>query len=212
MTQQLVHFDETASQTGGPYVHIGLAPQQAGFEIFGNNFGNVLVSPATLGERIAIEGRVFDGSGTPLRDVLLELWQANAAGRHAHPADTQDLPLDPAFRGWGRTGADFDSGLYRFETIKPGRVALPDGRLQAPHVSLWIVARGINLGLHTRMYFGDEAEANAQDPVLCGIEWEVRRKTLVAAREQRGDGQVVYRFDIVIQSADPALETVFFDI
>ena len=172
----------------------------------------MLVSPATLGERIAIEGRVFDGSGTPLRDVLLELWQANAAGRHAHPADTQDLPLDPAFRGWGRTGADFDSGIYRFETIKPGRVALPDGRLQAPHVSLWIVARGINLGLHTRMYFGDEAEANAQDPVLCGIEWEVRRKTLVAAREQRGDGQVVYRFDIVIQSADPALETVFFDI
>ena len=134
------------------------------------------------------------------------------AGRYAHPADTQDKPLDPAFRGWGRTGADFDTGVYRFETIKPGCVALPDGRLQAPHLSLWIVARGINLGLHTRMYFGDEAEANAQDPVLGSIEWEVRRKTLVATREQRGDGPPVYRFDIVIQSPDPALETVFFDI
>jgi len=212
MTQLPVHFDETASQTGGPYVHIGLAPQQAGFEIFEHNFGNVLVSPATQGERIMIEGQVFDGSGTPLRDVLIEIWQANAAGRYAHPADTQDKPLDPAFRGWGRTGADFDTGLYRFETIKPGRVIGRQGRLQAPHISLWIVARGINLGLHTRLYFDDEAEANAEDPVLNGIEWEVRRRTLVAQRQQRDDGQAAYRFDIVIQSPDPARETVFFDL
>jgi protocatechuate 3,4-dioxygenase alpha subunit len=204
-------LNETASQTGGPYVHIGLAPQQAGFEIFDNNFGHVLATPQTAGERIAIEGRVFDGSGTPLRDVLIEIWQANAAGRYAHPADAQAKALDPAFRGWGRSGADFETGLYRFETIKPGPVAAPDGRMQAPHVNLWIVARGINLGLHTRLYFGDEAQANAADPVLSSIEWEVRRQTLIASREQRG-AETVYRFDIVIQSPDAARETVFFDI
>ena len=84
---QLTHHTETASQTGGPYVHIGLAPLQAGFEIFDTNFGNVLPSAHTKGERIAIEGQVFDGSGTPLRDVLIEIWQADAEGHYAHPAD-----------------------------------------------------------------------------------------------------------------------------
>ena len=202
MTQALTHHRETASQTGGPYVHIGLAPLQAGFEIFDSNFGNVLPKPDTKGERIAIEGQVFDGSGTPLRDVLIEIWQADADGHYAHAAD----PQPSSFRGFGRTGADFDSGVYRFETIKPGSV---DG--QAPHVCLVLFARGINIGLHTRLYFSDEAVANAKDPVLGGIEWEVRRKTLVAQREQRG-AEVVYRFDIRVQSADPVLETVFFDI
>ena len=109
MTQQLTHYRETASQTGGPYVHIGLAPLQAGFEIFDSNFGNVLVKPDTKGERIAIEGQVFDGSGTPLRDVLIEIWQADADGHYAHPAD----PQPSGFRGFGRTGADFDSGARR---------------------------------------------------------------------------------------------------
>jgi protocatechuate 3,4-dioxygenase, alpha subunit len=208
MTQQLTHYNETASQTGGPYVHIGLAPLQAGFEIFENNFGNVLAAPGTKGERIAIEGRVTDGSGTPLRDVLIEIWQADADGHYAHPAD----PQPSAFRGWGRTGADFDTGIYRFETIKPGAVpARAAGKLQAPHIAFILFARGINIGLHTRMYFGDEAAANAADPVLNGIEWEVRRKSLIATREQRGS-EVVYRFDIRLQGPDPAEETVFFDV
>jgi protocatechuate 3,4-dioxygenase alpha subunit len=212
MTQTLTHFKETASQTGGPYVHIGLAPEQAGFAIFERSFGNVLVHPETVGERIRIEGQMFDGSGTPLRDVLLEIWQANAFGRYAHPGDTQTgRALDPAFRGWGRTGADFETGLYTFETIKPGPVPGRDGRPQAPHIAVVLFSRGINLGLHTRLYFSDEAPANAADPVLCGIEWEVRRKTLVAERQQRG-GDVVYRFDIRLQSTDPAQETVFFDL
>lgn len=211
-TTQLTRYAETPSQTGGPYVHIGLAPQQAGFDIFDNNFGNVLVQPATKGERIRIEGRVFDGTGTPVRDVLIELWQANADGKYAHPADRQDKPLDPAFRGWGRTGADFDTGVYSFETIKPGQVVGANGQLQAPHVCLILFARGINLGLHTRLYFGDEDLANATDPVLNGIEWEVRRKTLLASREQRA-GEVVYRFDIRIQDTpDGGKETVFFDV
>ncbi len=200
---------ETASQTAGPYVHIGLAPRQAGFEIFETNFGSVLTNPQTEGQRIRIEGRVFDGIGTVLKDVLLEIWQANAAGKYAHPADRQPgKALDPAFRGWGRACTDFETGIYTFDTIKPGVVSGRRGRFMAPHVNLWIVARGINLGLNTRLYFSDEADANAKDAVLNLIEWEARRQTLVAQREPR-EGAVVYRFDIRLQGD---AETVFFDI
>ena len=205
-TRSIVCFKETASQTGGPYVHIGLAPQQAGFEIFDQTFGAVLLAPGQPGH-IALEGVVYDGSVTPVRDVLLELWQADAQGHYAHPADA----APSSFRGWARTGADFDTGLWRFDTCKPGAVQEPGGVKHAPHIALVLFARGINLGLHTRLYFEDEAAANAQDPVLNSIEWEVRRHTLVAKRETR-DGQVVYRLDIHLQHADPARETVFFDI
>lgn len=208
MVNQLEYLKETASQTAGPYVHIGLAPKQAGFDIFENNFGNVLAGPRTKGERIRVEGRVIDGSGTPLRDVLIEIWQANAAGKYNHPADRQNKPVDKTFRGWGRGCSDFKTGVWAFDTIKPGSVMGRNKRPMAPHISFWIVARGINIGLSTRMYFSDEQAANAKDPVLNLIEWEVRRKTLIAAREQR-KGQVVYRFDINIQGPD---ETVFFDI
>ena len=141
----------------------------------------MLAGPKTKGERIRIEGRVIDGSGTPVRDVLLEIWQANAAGRYNHPADRQARPLDPTFRGWGRACSDFTTGVYTFDTIKPGAVIGRNGRPMAPHVNFWIVARGINIGLSTRMYFSDEAAANAKDPVLNLIEWEVRRKTLIGA-------------------------------
>ena len=201
-------YPETPSQTGGPYVHIGLAPSQAGFEIFASNVGNQLTNSQTRGDRICIEGRVFDGSGEPLRDVLIEIWQANADGKYAHPGDLQDKDLDAHFRGWGRTGADFDTGLYRFDTIKPGEVVGRQGVLQAPHINLWVVARGINIGLHTRLYFGDEVAANAQDPVLNSIEWVSRRRTLLAQRTVLDD-QVVYQFDIHLQGER---ETVFFDI
>ncbi len=209
---QLVVRRETASQTAGPYVHIGLAPQAAGFDIFANNFGNVLVSPETRGERIRIEGRVFDGIGTVLKDVLIEIWQANAAGKYAHPGDRQPKKkIDPHFRGWGRAATDFDTGVYSFETIKPGVVEGRNGRFMAPHINAWIVARGINIGLNTRIYFSDEAEANAGDAVLNLIEWEQRRKTLVAERQSKKakDGAAVYRFDIRLQGED---ETVFFDV
>ncbi|CAN0628425.1 Protocatechuate 3,4-dioxygenase alpha chain [Burkholderia multivorans] len=212
MTPAFAHFNETASQTGGPYVHIGLAPRQAGFDIYEKEFGNTLVTPATRGERIKLEGRVFDGTGTLVRDVLIEIWQANADGQYAHPADLQGKPLDPAFRGWGRTGADFETGVYQFETIKPGSVAGRNGSVQAPHICMVLFARGINLGLHTRVYFSDEADANGRDPVLGGIEWEVRRKTLVAQRSER-NGEVVYTFDVRLQNTpDGGEETVFFDI
>lgn len=208
MTQALGYLKETASQTAGPYVHIGLIPHMAGFDIFQNNFGNVLVGAQTKGEHIVIEGRVLDGTGTPVRDALLEIWQANAAGRYNHPADRQNKPLDDGFRGWGRTGAEFDTGLYRFETVKPGKVPGRDGRMMAPHINFWVVARGINIGLSTRMYFADEAEANTADPILNAVEQEVRRDTLVAQRSSRGD-KTVYTFDIVLQGDN---ETVFFDI
>ena len=205
----LSYLRETPSQTAGPYVHIGLIPHQAGFDIYERPFSNVLVSPETRGERVTLEGRVFDGTGAVCRDILLEIWQANAAGKYSHPADAQDKPLDPAFRGWGRTGTDFESGLWRFETVKPGRVAGRTGRGEmAPHVNLWLVARGINIGLSTRIYFDDEAQANAEDPVLRIVEQPERRKTLIARREQRGDA-TAYVFDVHLQGPR---ETVFFDI
>ena len=204
---------ETASQTAGPYVHIGLAPLQTGLNVFANNFGNVLTNAQTQGQRIRIEGRVLDGIGTVLKDVLIESWQANAQGKYAHPADQQTgKTIDPNFRGWGRSCTDFDTGVYTIDTIKPGLVAGRQGRFMAPHISLWIVARGINMGLNTRLYFSDELEANGKDAVLNLIEWEARRATLVAQRQDAvspSDGAVVYRFDIRLQGDG---ETVFFDI
>ena len=207
---RLNYLKQSPSQTAGPYVHIGLIPLQAGFDIFEKNFSNVLVNDGTQGERIRIEGRVIDGSGTPVRDALLEIWQANAAGRYNHPLDRQEhKPLDASFRGWGRTGSDFETGIYTFETIKPGAVVGRKGKgTMAPHINLWIVARGINIGLNTRMYFADEAEANAKDPVLNMIEQESRRRTLIAPRETRG-GATVYTFEVYLQGER---ETVFFDV
>ena len=199
---------ETPSQTGGPYVHIGLLPKQANIEVFEHNLDNNLVQENTQGERIRLEGQVFDGLGLPLRDVLIEIWQADAKGVYPSQADSQDKQADPNFLGWGRTGADFNTGFWSFNTIKPGAVLGRKGSTQAPHIALIIFARGINIGLNTRVYFEDEVEANAQDPVLKGIEWAPRRQTLIAKREQR-DGEVVYRFDIRIQGED---ETVFLDI
>ena len=162
-----------------------------------------------LGERIIVHGQVLDEDKRPVPDVLVEIWQANAAGRYNHPADRQDKPLDPAFRGWGRAGSDFVTGLYSFDTIKPGAVVGRRGhRPMAPHISFWIVARGINVGLSTRMYFADEEAANAADPVLNIIEPEIRRETLIAPRHVR-DGTVLYTFDIRLQGER---ETVFFDV
>jgi protocatechuate 3,4-dioxygenase alpha subunit len=208
MPQPLNYLKETASQTAGPYVHIGLIPAMAGFDIFEKNFSNVLTTPNTQGVRITLEGRVIDGSGTPLRDVLLEIWQANAAGRYNHPADRSAGALDEDFRGWGRAGSDFDSGLVTFETIKPGAIIDKTGRKCAPCVNVWIVARGINIGLNTRLYFADEEAANAADPVLNLVEPPVRRKTLMATRSERGS-TAVYSFTINLQGPE---ETVFFDV
>jgi len=197
---------QTASQTAGPFVHIGLAPGAAGFDIYDQELGQDIAGPNAAGERIRVEGVVIDGTGTPVKDVLIEVWQANAAGHYAHPEGGG--AVEDGFRGWGRVITDFASGEWGFDTIKPGATRGRDMGTQAPHLTLWIVARGINVGLNTRMYFDDEAEANAKDPVLNIIEWETRRPTLIATRSMR-DGTPVYRFDIRLQGEG---ETVFFDI
>ncbi|MFD0979420.1 protocatechuate 3,4-dioxygenase subunit alpha [Tropicimonas aquimaris] len=206
MVQKLDYLKETPSQTAGPYVHIGLAPGAAGFEIYDKELGWDIAGPNAKGERIRVEGIVIDGIGSPIKDVLLEAWQANADGIYAHPEHPGEV--EDGFRGWGRVITDFETGEWGFDTIKPGRVMGRSGKLMAPHINLWIVARGINVGLNTRIYFDDEAEANASDPVINLIEWERRRATLIAKRGE-SDGQVVYRFDIKLQGQD---ETVFFDI
>lgn len=198
------YLKETPSQTAGPYVHIGLAPGAAGFDIYDQELGQDIAGPNAAGERIRVEGLVIDGTGSPIKDVLLEAWQANAAGHYAHP---ESGPVEDGFRGWGRVITNFETGEWGFDTIKPGPTQGRRGTVQAPHISLWLVARGINIGLSTRLYFDDEVEANASDPVLGLIEWENRRPTLIATRS---DGAVpVYRFDIRIQGDG---ETVFFDV
>ncbi|WP_319413625.1 protocatechuate 3,4-dioxygenase subunit alpha [uncultured Cohaesibacter sp.] len=206
MPQELNYLKETPSQTAGPYVHIGLAPGAAGFDIYRQELGWDIAGPNAAGQRIRVEGLVIDGTGSPVKDVMLEAWQANSEGHYAHPEGGGDV--EEGFRGWGRVITDFATGEWAFETIKPGKVAGRNGAIMAPHINLWIVARGINVGLNTRLYFEDEAEANTADPVINVIEWERRRKTLIAKRTER-DGKIVYRFDIRLQGED---ETVFFDI
>lgn len=207
MVQRLDYLKETASQTAGPYVHIGLTPNFTGINgVYASDLGSgPLYHDKTRGERITIKGRVIDGTGTPLRDALVEIWQADADGFYNSPSETRGK-ADPNFLGWGRCPADMDSGEFTFQTIKPGRVPFreKDPRLMAPHVTLWIVARGINIGLNTRMYFSDEPEANAEDPILKTIEHRVRVPTLIGQR----DGDVV-TFDIHLQGEK---ETIFFDI
>lgn len=203
MTQPLSYLKETASQTAGPYVHIGLAPGAAGFDIYRRELGLEIAAPDVPGERIRVEGMVYDGTGAPVKDVLLEAWQADANGIYAHPEDPRHAGVAPGFRGWGRIITDFDSGLWSFETIKPGPVPGRNRRVMAPHINLWLVARGINIGLNTRMYFEDED--NTADPVLNLVEQENRRRTMIARRTAAG----AYRFDIRLQGDD---ETVFLDI
>lgn len=203
MVQSLDRLKESPSQTAGPYVHIGLTPNFSGITgVYSDDLGAAMANDKTRGERVSIRMRVIDGTGTPLKDALVEIWQADAAGLYNSPLETRGA-ADPNFSGWGRQATDMETGLCIFETIKPGRVPFPDGRLMAPHITIWIVARGINLGLHTRMYFGDEPAANAEDPLLRRLEHQVRVPTLIAPRE--GD---VYTFDIHLQGEK---ETVFFD-
>jgi len=199
MVQSLNNLKESASQTAGPYVHIGLAPAAAGFDIYDTELGHDIIGPNAKGERIKVTGTVFDGTNAPVKDVLIEVWQANAAGVYPGTGN-----VEGGFRGWGRVVPDFDSGLFSFETIKPGAVEGRDGRMMAPHLNLWLVSRGINVGLNTRMYFDDEDAANAADPILNLIEQIDRRATLIARRT--GD---TYHFDITLQGD---AETVFLDV
>ncbi len=204
MVQDLGYLKETPSQTAGPYVHIGLTPNYSEIGgVYETDLGSVMVNDKTLGERITVTGKVIDGAGAPVKDAVLEIWQADSAGLYNSPSELRGT-ADPNFTGWGRCPTNSTDGVFRFETIKPGRLPFKDGRKMAPHITVWIVARGINIGLHTRMYFPEEAAANAEDPLLARIEHRDRLATLIAAKEGS-----VYTFDIHLQGDK---ETVFLDI
>ncbi len=189
----------TPSQTVGPFFKYGLTP--GGQYDWNDAFTSNLITADVSGERIRIEGRVFDGDGVAVPDCMLEVWQADSQGRFADPQDKRALP-NAKFRGFGRCGTD-NNGAYSFDTIKPGSVPDPDGKAQAPHILLAVFGRGMLRHLYTRIYFADEA-ANAADPVLALVPAD-RRATLIASR--RGDG--VYTLDIRLQGDG---ETVFFDV
>jgi protocatechuate 3,4-dioxygenase, alpha subunit len=185
-------FSATPSQTVGPYFAIGL-PFAA---------GPYVVPDGTPGA-IQVAGRVYDGAGDLVTDFLIETWQADPDGRladlHGHGERTQLS----GFRGFGRCGYEDGDGSYEIITVKPGCVAGPGGRLQAPHINVSVFARGLLNRCVTRLYFADEADANADDPVLRTVP-AARRETLLAQPTEDG-----YRFDIRLQGAR---ETVFFDI
>jgi protocatechuate 3,4-dioxygenase alpha subunit len=182
----------TASQTVGPYLHIGLT-----WLVTDN-----LVAPGVAGTPVSLSGRITDGDGKPVNDALVEIWQANSHGRYAHPDDARDVPLESAWQGFGRVPTDED-GRFRFTTIKPGRVPAPDGGLQAPHINVTIFMRGLLKHLVTRIYFeGDPA--NAEDAVLNSVPAE-RRATLLA-RPANGNAQAL-TWDVRLQGEG---ETVFF--
>lgn len=199
MVQPLNYLTETPSQTAGPYVHIGLMPTYAGNPgSYDQEIGTSPITDGAKGEVIEISGSVYDGTGWAMRDALIESWQADAAGIFPGQPDA-----DPAVSGFCRFAADAETGEFTLRTVKPGPVPSRYGKPFAPHISLWVVARGINIGLQTRIYFEDED--NSADPLLARIEQRPRVDTLIAKRT--GPGQ--YRFDIRLQGEG---ETVFLDI
>jgi protocatechuate 3,4-dioxygenase, alpha subunit len=205
MVQKLDYLRESASQTAGPYVHIGLAPGAAGFKLYETELGANIAGPGSKGERICISGHVFDGHGVPVKDILIEFWQADGKGIYPHIEDPRHAEVERGFRGFGRVISDFDSGLWQLHTIKPGATHGRGGMMQAPHLNVWMVARGINIGLNTRLYFPEDTTLHETDPVLKTIEHRHRVKTLVAEKIETGN----YRFDIRLQGDG---ETVFMDI
>ena len=172
----------TTSQTVGPYLHIGLTRM-----LIEN-----LAPAGVAGERVAIEGRVVDGDGKPVNDALVEIWQANAEGKYGAEG----------FRGFGRSATD-DEGRFRFQTIKPGRVAGPGGGLQAPHIAVNVFMRGLLKQLVTRIYFPDDP-ANAEDAVLARVPAE-RLPTLIAQKHGKAGA---LEWNVILQGRN---ETVFFD-
>ena len=183
----------TTSQTVGPFFSIGMC----------RAIKENLAGPGTSGERVVIEGRVFDGDGKPVPDAILEIWQANSHGKYAHPEDQQDKPVEANFTGYGRIPTG-DDGKFRFTTIKPGQVPDLDGKLQAPHIVVSVFARGLLRRLVTRIYFPDEP-ANSNDFVLNLVETR-RRDTLVAKKKAREAGAL--EWNVILRGAN---ETVFFD-
>jgi protocatechuate 3,4-dioxygenase alpha subunit len=189
-----VSLQATTSQTVGPFFKIG-------FEwLYRDNLAGEGVS----GERVSIQGRVLDGDGVTVPDAILEIWQANANGKYAHPEDTQDKLLEPGFKGYGRVPTNAE-GRFSFATIKPGPVPGPDGKEQAPHLLVSVFMRGVLRRLVTRIYFPDEPR-NAADFIL-GLVEPARRSTLIAKKVAGDSGTL--EWNVVLQGTD---ETVFFDL
>lgn len=215
---------QTPWQTVGPFFHYGLPWKGAADLVAGEGDlgarldlipdGHYLLGPGDTarataqGEVIEITGSVFDADGAPVVDALVEIWQANAQGRYASDADSREEPaLDPDFIGFGRASTSAD-GVFRFRTLKPGRVPGPGNSLQAPHIAVGVLGRGLLKRLVTRIYFEGEA-SNAEDPILALVP-EHRRDTLIARQEVKGLGEgAAWRFDIHLQGE---AETVFFEI
>lgn len=192
-------MSETPSQTAGPYVHIGLAPLSQGLR--GPDLGARIAGDGARGRPLTLTGRITDGAGAPVTDAVVELWQADALGLHPSPEEPRG-EADARMAGWGRAATDED-GRFVFETIHPGPVPGPGpgGPPQAPHVTLWIVARGVNVGLRTRAYFeGDDLGA---DPLLAALGPE-RAATLIARRVPGG-----HHIDVRLQGEG---ETVFLEV
>jgi protocatechuate 3,4-dioxygenase alpha subunit len=191
----------TPSQTIGPFFHRALLHEG----------WNDLAARGAAGERIAIEGRVLDGDGAPVGDAMIEIWQANAAGRYDHPEDRQEdrhgnRPIDSNFHGFGRVATDSE-GRFRLRTVKPGAVPGGGGAMQAPHINVSVFTRGLLKRLATRIYFPDEP-LNESDPLLSTLPAK-RRARLIARAAGAGAAERVLNFDIVLQGAD---ETVFLDV
>lgn len=188
---------QSPSMTVGPFFHFGM--------ISGGE--NIMARPGARGKRIEFSGQVIDGDGAIVPDALLEIWQADAAGIHRHGADPRSAQADPNFLGFGRSDTTHPGQTFRFDTVKPGQVAAPDGSLQAPHLNVRIFSRGLLTHLQTRVYFADEAEANATDMVLARVPL-ARRTTLLATRSNESLPVPGYRLDIILQGKN---ETVFFE-
>jgi len=183
----------TPSQTVGPFFSIGLERLNRA----------ELAGAGVAGERVTVEGRVLDADGVGVPDAIIELWQANAHGKYAHPEDSQDKPVEAGFQGYGRIPTDED-GKFRFTTIRPGAVPGPDGKLQAPHIAVSVFMRGLLRRLVTRIYFPDEP-GNTGDFALSLVAPE-RRGTLIARKTPGMDG--LLKWDVIMQGPG---ETVFFD-
>jgi protocatechuate 3,4-dioxygenase alpha subunit len=198
MTTELLK--QTPSQTVGPFFAYGLVAEQYGYN-YDSAYMPVLAEQRAAGEAIELIGQVFDGAGDVIADAVIEIYQLDSTGQ---PITSRELAEDTGFAGFGRCGTGFDKHQrFHFRTVKPGAEA-PD---EAPVINVIVLMRGMLLHAFTRIYFSDEAAANAKDKILRTVPAE-RQQTLIARREELPGG-IRYHFDIHMQGPD---ETVFFDL